>query len=251
MTNDRSTQKNRVSLAFYTEFTNIDAHSPREPETREKVRRLPVMSAQLPPEVAHQDTFLCWKYLVRFSNALCTLQSHPRRVLGGGVPGDACGLRAGQISGYLSAHESKRCICHYVVKPHVRHEASCRYPPSCLVLLPSTIQPTTLMELGPRTFWETVLDTIDIAIRILGHALPSKEGREFVCGLGPRDASLCLELLDRVSRHPPFPCSLYSFVGSSRSPSRRKVEKDIPPHTNYVGWSAWTAPRLACDSRSS
>jgi len=61
------------------------------------------------------------------------------------------------------------------------------------------------MDLGTQMFWETVLDTIDVAIRILGHALTSKEGREFVCGLGPRDAGLCLELLDRVSRYPrPF-----------------------------------------------
>ena len=55
------------------------------------------------------------------------------------------------------------------------------------------------MDLGPQRFWETVLDTIDVAIRILGHAMSSAEGREFICALGPRDAGLCLELLDRVS----------------------------------------------------
>lgn len=55
-------------------------------------------------------------------------------------------------------------------------------------------------------FWESVLDTIDVGVRILGGALSSKEGREFVCALGSRDAGLCLELLDRVSRRlPPFP----------------------------------------------
>ena len=61
------------------------------------------------------------------------------------------------------------------------------------------------MDLDPQKFWETVLDTIDVAIRILGHALSSAEGREFFCALGPRDAGLCLELLDRVSRY--FPSS--------------------------------------------
>ena len=56
------------------------------------------------------------------------------------------------------------------------------------------------MGLDPQRFWETVLDTIDVAIRILGHAMSSTEGREFIYALGPRDAGLCLELLDRVSR---------------------------------------------------
>ena len=56
------------------------------------------------------------------------------------------------------------------------------------------------MDLDPRRFWETVLDTIDVAVRILGHGMPSVEGREFICALGPRDAGLCRELLDRVSR---------------------------------------------------
>ena len=56
------------------------------------------------------------------------------------------------------------------------------------------------MDLDPRRFWETVLDTIDVAVRILGHGMPSVEGREFMCALGPRDAGLCRELLDRVSR---------------------------------------------------
>ena len=62
------------------------------------------------------------------------------------------------------------------------------------------------MDLGPQRSWETVLDTVDIAIRILGHALSSKEGRKFIYALGSKDAGLCLELLDRVSRSPP---SLY------------------------------------------
>jgi hypothetical protein len=63
------------------------------------------------------------------------------------------------------------------------------------------------MDLGPQRFWETVLDTVDVAVRILGHALSSKEGRKFICALGPRDAGLCIELLDRVSQsvHPPSP----------------------------------------------
>ena len=59
------------------------------------------------------------------------------------------------------------------------------------------------MDPGPQRFWETVLDTIDVAVRILGLVLSSKEGREFICALGPRDAGLCLELLDRVRLHLP------------------------------------------------
>ena len=88
-------------------------------------------------------------------------------------------------------------------------------------------------------FWETVLDTIDVAIRILGHTLSSKEGKELICALGPRDAGLCLELLDRVSWYPhPIPRSLDGFTGSSESPPRRRVE-DIPSHSDHTGWPAW------------
>lgn len=59
------------------------------------------------------------------------------------------------------------------------------------------------MDLSPQRSWETALDTIDVAVRILSHALSSKEGREFICALGPEDVGLCLELLDRVSRYLP------------------------------------------------
>lgn len=67
--------------------------------------------------------------------------------------------------------------------------------------LPGNVRPAFPMDLNPQQFWDTLLGTIDVAIRILGHTLSFKEGREFICALGPRDAGLCLELLDRVSRH--------------------------------------------------
>ena len=77
-------------------------------------------------------------------------------------------------------------------------------------------------------FWENVLDTVDVAIRILGRALSSKESREFVCTLGPRDAGLCLELLDRVSRYSPPPSMfLHGFAGFSELSPRRRFEEDV------------------------
>lgn len=81
------------------------------------------------------------------------------------------------------------------------------------------------MELGPQAFWETVLDTIDVAIRILGHVLSSKEGREFICGLGPRDAGLCLELLDRVSRYPPSRVPYTALQALAGRPLDGKLKK--------------------------
>ena len=55
------------------------------------------------------------------------------------------------------------------------------------------------MDSEPQGLWEIVLDTVDVSVRILGRILSSKEGREFIYALGPEEAGLCLELLDRVS----------------------------------------------------
>ena len=67
--------------------------------------------------------------------------------------------------------------------------------------------------------WEAVLDTVEIAILIPSHVLSSKEGREFVHALGPKDASLCLEFLDRVSRHlAPSSHSLNASTGTQTIP---------------------------------
>ena len=69
----------------------------------------------------------------------------------------------------------------------------------------STVQSTTTIDLDRRRFWETVLDTIDVVIRILGRTMASTEGRKFIYPLGPGDARLRLELFDRVSCcHPSF-----------------------------------------------
>ena len=75
------------------------------------------------------------------------------------------------------------------------------------------------MDLDPQRSWETVLDTIDVAIRILGHAMSSAEGREFIYALGSRDAGLCLEPLDRVSRYfPSFHGSQTAWQGLAKRP---------------------------------
>ena len=75
------------------------------------------------------------------------------------------------------------------------------------------------MDLDPQRSWKTVLDTIDVAIRVLGRTMSSVEGREFICALGPRDAGLCLELLDRVSRcFPSFHISQTALQGLTKRP---------------------------------
>ncbi|KAF9644349.1 kinase-like protein [Thelephora ganbajun] len=60
------------------------------------------------------------------------------------------------------------------------------------------------MDSDPPRFWEILLDNVDVSVRTLGRVLSSKEGREFVYTLGPRDAGLCIELLDRGLRKSPF-----------------------------------------------
>lgn len=60
------------------------------------------------------------------------------------------------------------------------------------------------MDLGPQRFLEIAPDAIDVTIRIPGHVMSPTEGRELTYALGPRDARLCLELMDPVSRYIPL-----------------------------------------------
>ena len=84
------------------------------------------------------------------------------------------------------------------------------------------------MNLRPQDFWDTVLKTIDVAILNLGHALTTEEGGDFICALGPGEAELCLELLERVCRCLSFSRrSSERVAGSSGSFPRRKVEESI------------------------
>lgn len=131
-----------------------------------------------------------------------------------------------------------------VVGPHVRHEFA-QQSPSPLGS-PDTTQSTTTMDLRAQELWETVLNNVDVAIRNLGHVLGTEEGREFVYALGPREAGLCLELLDRVSLYLPLSLhSLENVVGFSGPPPRRKFEECIPPHIDHVGRQTWAASQFA------
>jgi len=52
--------------------------------------------------------------------------------------------------------------------------------------------------------WKEVAGTTDEgkAIRTLAEILADKEGGTFVSNLGHKDAELCIEILNRVSRNP-------------------------------------------------
>lgn len=52
-----------------------------------------------------------------------------------------------------------------------------------------------------REQWANVLNSVDEGVRSLVRISQSSGGREFLNNLGRGEAGLCIELLDRVSRH--------------------------------------------------
>jgi len=82
----------------------------------------------------------------------------------------------------------------------------------------SIVRSISVVGLDPQMLWKTVLDTIGVAVRVLGHVVSFAEGKEFICALGPRDAGLCLELLDRVSLCFFLPQFSSRFAGSNETP---------------------------------
>ena len=65
-----------------------------------------------------------------------------------------------------------------------------------------------------QRLWKEVTSAIDEAksVRILAEILVDKEGRAFISRLERKDAELCIEILDRVSRdlHPSHPSQIIS-----------------------------------------
>ena len=78
-----------------------------------------------------------------------------------------------------------------------------------------------------QRLWERVTDANNEAkaVRTLAEILTDKEGRDFTSRLGPKDAELCIEILDHVSRDLHLPPSFVVSDGLSRAlqntPSKR------------------------------
>jgi hypothetical protein len=75
-----------------------------------------------------------------------------------------------------------------------------------------------------QRLWKNVTNTTDEgkAIRILAEILADKEGRAFISRLERKDAELCIEMLDHVSRDPYLllpPRSELVFFRASQSPT--------------------------------
>jgi hypothetical protein len=58
-----------------------------------------------------------------------------------------------------------------------------------------------------QRLWRDITRTIDEGntVQALAEILLDQEGRAFIAQLGRRDAELCIEILDYVSRDPCFP----------------------------------------------
>jgi hypothetical protein len=80
---------------------------------------------------------------------------------------------------------------------------------------------------------QSVTDTADEgkAVRILAEILLDKEGRAFISNLEHKEAELCIEILDHVSRDmPPSPSSAISPMISS---GHRQAQPQIRRETGF------------------
>ena len=72
------------------------------------------------------------------------------------------------------------------------------------ITLPFSPPPQQTTAKDYQRLWEDVTDTSDEgkAVRTLAGILLDKEGRKFISNLERKDAWLCIEILDHVSRDP-------------------------------------------------
>jgi len=106
-----------------------------------------------------------------------------------------------------------------------------------------------------RRLWKNVISTADEdkAVRTLAKILVDKEGRAFMKKLERKDAELCIEILDHVSRDPYLPPFLPSQIVSSDNRHRGVQSQDhreagFLRHPEATCWDTWTAARFRDDN---
>ena len=100
-----------------------------------------------------------------------------------------------------------------------------------------------------QRLWKDVTSTSDEgkAVRNLADILLDKDGRTFVSNLARKDAELCIEILDHVSRDPyllPSPQSQMVSSGHRRAQPQNSRETDFLRHIEEVGRNPWTTARF-------
>ena len=101
-----------------------------------------------------------------------------------------------------------------------------------------------------QRLWRDVANGIDEtkSVRILTQILVDKEGRAFISRLERRDAKLCIEILDSVSRDlhlSPFRHLRWSLSsGHHRARPQNSRETGFLRHIEEVGRNPWTTARF-------
>ena len=98
-----------------------------------------------------------------------------------------------------------------------------------------------------RKLWAKVADVTEgtESTRILAEILTDEQGGTFVSQLGRRDAELCIEILDRVSRDPhPDSHDLTQLPGSVGTQTQQDREAGVPRYVVEVGRNLWTASQF-------
>jgi len=102
--------------------------------------------------------------------------------------------------------------------------------------------------------WKGVTNATDEAqaVQALAEMLADNEGRTFVSCLGDKDAELCIEILDSVSRDPhfPFPSPQAISLGHRRIQSQNYREASFLRNLEETCRALWTTAGRYGDNRN-
>ena len=113
-----------------------------------------------------------------------------------------------------------------------------------------------IANINPIRLWNDITSTDDEgkAIRTLAKILVDKEGRKFIANLGRKDAELCIEILDHVSRDP---CQLPLLLSHTASSGHHRTQPQNGRETGFLRYveeaccNPWATTRFHDDNRTS
>ena len=124
-----------------------------------------------------------------------------------------------------------------------------RHPPST-----RPNRPLKTIAKDYQQLWKDITSTSDKgkAVRTLAEILLDKEGRSLISNLERKDAELCIEILDHVSRDPhllPPPQSQMVSSGPCRAQPQNRRETGFLHCIEETRWNPWAIARIYDDNR--
>ena len=139
----------------------------------------------------------------------------------------------------------------------VNRKISSPYVPAMSARHPSSTRPSRPLRTVAKDYqqlWKDITSTSDKskAVRTLADILLDKEGRSFISNLERKDAELCIEILDHVSRDPyllPSPPSQMVSPGPCRAQPQNRRETGFLHRIEETRWNSWEITRIHDDNR--